>query len=154
MKIHDIKIGLSLLLLMTITVKCTDVLDKTNLGIITDEATYSDPILATAALDLIYRFSTPGWSINASTRSDDSRGPSNFFYGRIQDNSNNLYSGTYSTIRRINQVVEGVEGSEFDTEDKNLLTGQALFFRALHLWNLVRTYGGVPIVTEAQLSDE
>ena len=154
MKIHDIKIGLSLLLLMTITVKCTDVLDKTNLGIITDEATYSDPILATAALDLIYRISTPGWSINASARSDDSRGPSNFFYGRIQDNSNNLYSGTYSTIRRINQVIEGVEGSEFDTEDKNLLTGQALFFRALHLWNLVRTYGGVPIVTEALNPDD
>jgi hypothetical protein len=62
-----------------------------------------------------------------------------------QFNWNNLYKG----IRECNMILENTEPGVTAIQDQTLLDevrGQAIFLRAYHYHNLVRIYGGVPIV--------
>ena len=79
---------------------------------------------------------------------------------QIELNYDNVYdhffvaNDTYSPwghIRNCNDVIEGVSNSETISEDdKNLLLGQAYFFRAYIYYSLVKLYGGVPIIDHVQ----
>jgi hypothetical protein len=53
---------------------------------------------------------------------------------------------TYELIRTINIAINGIEKGSLDEEDKQLLLGQAYFFRAWCYWELVKLYGGVPMI--------
>jgi hypothetical protein len=57
-----------------------------------------------------------------------------------------LWTDSYKGIRETNYLLtkatESGLGSEIDR-----WVGEALFFRAYHYWNLVKTYGGVPLIT-------
>ncbi len=67
------------------------------------------------------------------------------FYVEFKENS------PYGDIRNINDAIQGIEGSSGLTdEQKNKLLGQAYFFRAWRYYNIVRWYGGVPIIKEVQ----
>ena len=59
-------------------------------------------------------------------------------------------TSAYGRIRNINDVIAGIEGSTLSQEEKNELLGQVYFFRAWCYYNLVKWYGGVPIITEVQ----
>jgi hypothetical protein len=61
---------------------------------------------------------------------------------------NNIQNSTYGRIRNINDFIQGVSESTLTEEQKGLMLGQAYFFRAWCYYNLVKWYGGVPIVTE------
>ena len=61
---------------------------------------------------------------------------------------NNIQNSIYGRIRNINDFIDGVNGSSLTEEQKNQMLGQAYFFRAWCYYNLVKWYGGVPIVTE------
>ena len=61
---------------------------------------------------------------------------------------NNIQEAVYGRIRNINDFLRGVEGSSLAEAQKNLLIGQAYFFRAWCYYNLVKWYGGVPLVKE------
>ena len=61
---------------------------------------------------------------------------------------NNIQNSTYGRIRNINDFIAGVTGSTLSDEQKQLMIGQAYFLRAWCYYNLVKWYGGVPIVTE------
>lgn len=57
----------------------------------------------------------------------------------------------WGRIRECNDVIEGVTGSERLTQnEKELLLGQAYFFRAWRYYLLVKLYGGVPIIDHVQ----
>ncbi len=51
----------------------------------------------------------------------------------------------YIGINRANAVIERVPGIVMDENLKNKYVGEAYFLRALHHFNLVRAFGGVPI---------
>lgn len=57
-------------------------------------------------------------------------------------------ANSYGLIRLINDAIEGISGSTLTDEQKDKLLGQAYFFRAWRYYNLVKYYGGVPIITE------
>lgn len=63
-------------------------------------------------------------------------------------------SNVWGRIRNINEVIVGVEGSTLGQADKDKLIGQCLFFRAWCYYQLVKWYGGVPIITDVQEPDE
>lgn len=56
-------------------------------------------------------------------------------------------SKPYTRIRNCNILLAGLEDSSLSEDVKNKAKGQALFLRAMQLFDLVRTYGPVPIVT-------
>ena len=67
-----------------------------------------------------------------------------FFMG----SNNNIQTSVYGRIRNINDCIKGIQGGSISDEDKQLLLGQVYFFRAWCYYNLVKWYGGVPIVTD------
>ena len=67
-----------------------------------------------------------------------------FFLG----SSNNIQTSVYGRIRNINDCLKGIEGGTLSDEKKQTLLGQVYFFRAWCYYNLVKWYGGVPIVTD------
>ena len=62
--------------------------------------------------------------------------------------SNNIQEAVYGRIRNINDFIRGVSGSTLTEAQKNIMLGQAYFFRAWCYYNLFKWYGGVPLVKE------
>ena len=62
--------------------------------------------------------------------------------------NNNIQTSVYGRIRNINDAIKGIEGGTISEADKQILLGQVYFFRAWCYYNLVKWYGGVPIVTD------
>lgn len=66
------------------------------------------------------------------------------------DLSGTLANNPYTRIRSCNEILEGVDkyGQALSESAIKKAKGQAYFFRALQLFDLVRVYGSVPIVTK------
>lgn len=80
----------------------------------------------------------------------------NFKFTTSNDWIRNRYTVNYKGINRANQVIANAHKVELANEDINGYTtvreilGQAKFLRALFYFNLVKTYGGVPIRPEVE----
>ena len=61
---------------------------------------------------------------------------------------NNLWKELYLGIRDANNVIANVPDIEMDEELKNRIIGEAKFLRALNYFNLVRSFGEVPLRTQ------
>lgn len=57
-----------------------------------------------------------------------------------------LWSGHYNSIGAANQALKALAVAAIDEDLKNQLTGEVLFLRGYLYFNLVRMYGGVPLV--------
>lgn len=62
--------------------------------------------------------------------------------------SSSVWSSTYIALRRINTIIEGVEGSSLVSGKKNNALGVARLNRAYQYWDFVRCYGDVPLITK------
>lgn len=58
------------------------------------------------------------------------------------------YEDAYQAITRANAVLKNVPRIQMDEALKNRVLGEARFLRALYYFNLVRYFGGVPLLTE------
>lgn len=68
----------------------------------------------------------------------------------------NNWSQIYNAISKANivlQKVPGIEDPSFSTTRKNQILGEASFLRAYHYYNLVKLWGGVPLVLETGSTD-
>ncbi|QNF33497.1 RagB/SusD family nutrient uptake outer membrane protein [Adhaeribacter swui] len=59
-----------------------------------------------------------------------------------------FWQSSYTLIARCNSILARIDGASFSDELKKQYTGEALTLRALGYFNLVRLFGGVPLVTE------
>ncbi len=62
----------------------------------------------------------------------------------------NKTSSPYGRIRECNDIIEGVTAGSLSDDQKEELLGQAYFFRAWCYYQLVKIYGGIPIVDYVQ----
>ena len=62
--------------------------------------------------------------------------------------SNNVQGNPYGRIRNINDCIAGIENGSLPESQKAELLGQVYFFRAWCYYQLVKWYGGVPLVKE------
>jgi hypothetical protein len=67
---------------------------------------------------------------------------------------NNVWTGHYQGIARANQALDKLNAAQFDAVTKNALMGEARFLRAYFYFNLVRLYGGVPLLDKVPLPSE
>ena len=58
-----------------------------------------------------------------------------------------LWTNSYKGIRETNYLLDKATASGLGPEIDRWI-GEALFFRAYHYWNLVKSYGGVPLITK------
>lgn len=69
-----------------------------------------------------------------------------YFFGT----PNNIQANAWGRIRNINDAIQGITNGSLSDAEKNEFLGQLYFFRAWCYYNLVKFYGGVPIVDEVQ----
>ncbi|UMB54336.1 RagB/SusD family nutrient uptake outer membrane protein [Lutibacter sp. A64] len=65
------------------------------------------------------------------------------------------WSNLYNAIAKANTVIDRIDAVEdvnLTQERRDQITGEAYFLRAYHYYNLVKTWGGVPLVLEAVTS--
>ncbi|HMI03038.1 MAG TPA: RagB/SusD family nutrient uptake outer membrane protein [Pedobacter sp.] len=63
----------------------------------------------------------------------------------------NLPQWNYVQIRNINNFIEKLPASNLEAAKKNNWLGEAKFLRAYHYFEMVKRYGGVPLITIPQL---
>ncbi len=140
---------------------CDDVLDKKNLSAVTSEATWNDKTLATAFLDNCYKSNLPDWKahvIEPSAYSDDDRQGDDFFYA---DQLTSEGGGgptaeywPYSGIYGLNELLDNIDSGSLSAADKATIRAQALFLRAFRYFEMVKRYGGVPLILSVQKRSE
>ncbi|MBP1640109.1 MAG: rane protein [Bacteroidetes bacterium] len=156
------KIGVGILMVIA-TVSCSNFLTTDTESFTAKETFTNDKAWPSAALASLYKtFHTEYYQFDMFVNGDVSSdvcyaGGDNTSNFEIDDfsisttNSNVKRDWTYlyNAIMICNSVLEGadeckVEG--FTDSDRSILKGEAKFIRAVHYFNLVRLWGGVPIV--------
>ena len=160
-----VKIGLVCVILAVVTFSCNkDFLNTQPLDKISSAATWADAALSEAFIFNVYSFlgyggfeeqalaaytdeamfTHSGRNINTWTEASES--PSNvawvsptYEWGRM-----------YLAIRQANIALENLPKATFtDTKKRDLLVGEAYFLRAYYYQQLLRFYGGVPLISKS-----
>ncbi len=150
---------------MIILSSCSDFMDDNPQGQLTQEAfptTESDALMATNAAYVTLRswhYSSGGFPI-LDIMSDDALkgsnpndglntvGPyNNFSITPTQDGLDRWWAALYEGIKRSNVVIEKVPGIKMPENTKQQYIAEARFLRGLYYFDLVRAWGGVPLVT-------
>ena len=166
----------SLALMLLVLSACNDdfLEEKRDLNGMNEEV-YQDPVSATAYVDYVYYLFSPSnngrnliWDLfggfEFSKNTDEMPGNSalNQEYANISFQQNHalpyfgermggsIRNNTWTRMREINLFLENIDKGGLPEEVRNQLKGQMYFWRAWQYWDLVKIYGGVPIVLEAQ----
>ncbi|RPD48035.1 RagB/SusD family nutrient uptake outer membrane protein [Hymenobacter sediminis] len=166
MKAKHYIIALASLSLTLATSSCKDFLDTEPLGEELSENFFATPDGAVQATNAIYNqlrdfsvhtFSFVGITSVASDDADKGSTPGdapamgeldNFTATAANGLLDGFWQGHYLGIARANQVILRVPPIQMDEVVKARLIGEARFLRAYFYFNLVRTFGGVPIINE------
>jgi hypothetical protein len=65
-----------------------------------------------------------------------------------------LYSGCYKAIQGANNVIANYKNTTGDAATINVIVGEAYFIRAVSYYWLTRLYGSIPLITQAEFSNE
>ena len=168
------KIHILLLSTVLFITSCEDVLDKQPLDIISDASLWSDPVLIDSYLLECYAEMVLSWDTEYGAG-----GPGSGFYvwfpmnyqltiadeaGRgwtgvrksqnIGPNGNIIEYWAYPTIRRLNEFLEQMEPMDLDASYKSERIAEARYLRAHAYFNIVKRYGGVPLITQVSQLDD
>lgn len=130
---------------------CTGVLDKNDLSSISDEKVWGDATLVTSFVNAIY-VSIPGWDTSVADASDEATGGGNWTNGTVTPDAP-IWYWPYSDIRNANTFIQNVQNKDLCTIDETLadrLCLEARFVRAYLYFEMVKRYGGVPLITVPQ----
>ncbi|MGQ8338271.1 RagB/SusD family nutrient uptake outer membrane protein [Sunxiuqinia sp. A32] len=156
-----------LIILASILGACNDFLDVPATDRITDEDVWSDPKLVDAALAELYQgiqfedFNYyMGWDVHniyLSTITDDCIGSYQSGPLGTKDAGAYVYDNEwfgwwgYAQVRHCNTFLQKLEDANLTYNEKKLLAVEVRFIRAYHYFNMVKRYGGVPLITEVQV---
>jgi hypothetical protein len=162
MRAH-IRITTALLVLLGLPA-CNGILDLTPKDQLSDDAVFADPNLAQAFVNDMYRGMGHGlYEIMLSSITDETHFIHNYNTepivksiitssdrGALEDGRYGHFnwSNNYSRIRQTNIFLDKVDGTTFDPALKQRMKGEAYFLRAYFYHNLMRMYGGVPLITK------
>jgi len=161
----NIFLGIFGLILLTLSIGCEGFLEKNPQGELTQNSfpiSESDALLATNAAYGSLRnwyYNSGGYPI-LDIMSDDAHKGSNtndqlptlqpydlYTFNTTQDGLDRWWSTLYEGIKRTNIVIEKVAMINMDELIRNQYVAEAHFLRAVYYFDLVRAWGGVPIVT-------
>jgi starch-binding outer membrane protein, SusD/RagB family len=147
-----------LLSILAIVSSCKKVLEKEDLTAIQDQAVWKDPKLLTSFVNNMY-VSLPAWQTVLSDYTDESYGRNVSIDGTLTpDNypaSSPLWYWPYNGIRSMNLFFQNMANNNSIPDDlKKRLSGEVYFLRAFQYFEMVKRYGGVPIVTTPHLITE
>src|SRR6059058_3482739 len=166
----DIRVTTLALVLLFGANSCTDVLDVTPKDQFPDQAVFTDPNLAQAFLNDMYRGLGHGlYEIMLASLADETQ----FIHvyatdkivqavitssdrGALDDGrfAHFNWGPNYSRIRQTNIFLSHIDATPFDSALKQRMKGEAFFLRAYFYHNRMRMYGGVPLITKVYGLDE
>ena len=143
---------------------CSSILDKEDLSSISEEQVWVDETLTTAFLNALY-VSIPSWDTTVADASDEATGGGGWIDGTTTpDNMSDTKDSAptwywpYKDIRNCNIFIQNAQNPDICTIDRDLanrLTYEARFIRAYLYFEMVKRYGGVPLITVPQeLTDD
>src|SRR5690606_39009719 len=151
-KLHII----SLLIIACMTGSCNkDFLDRESKTTIPEDKIFNDPALIQLFVNNIYA-DVPAFDHDLYDNiTDESRNfwggaPRNVVQGQWFADNNPMDYWAYEAVRRTNMFLAKVDGSVLEDDEKASLKGQVKFLRAKLYFDMVKRYGGVPIITEPQ----
>jgi hypothetical protein len=127
---------------------CNSILDLKDLEAVNEGDVWNDPALAEAFVNRLYYDNLPGWSTGDAPISEESPGGTGYMYGQLTESSVNYWP--YGSIRSINILLAEIDKGTLSTALKNRMKGEAYLFRAWRYWEMVKRYGGVPLVLNPQ----
>jgi hypothetical protein len=154
------KIYSIILALATLTFTgCTGVMDKTNLSQLLADDIWEDPYLVKGYMDQIINDCLPGdkgVTFGGTEEIYARYGESEFFMNSYNINSS-VGGWSYNDIRNINKFLENVDRCPSDRLSDDLKAqykAQLLTLRGWIYFNMVRMYGGVPLILHEQSVDD
>ncbi|AMJ66161.1 RagB/SusD family nutrient uptake outer membrane protein [Hymenobacter sp. PAMC 26628] len=160
---------------------CQKFLDKEPLGATTQSNLFNDPVNAVQAVNAIYDVAswdqgpkfgvgdyvgqTYEWMFGDVMSDDAAKGSTPSDFSALIDLKNwtvnpsnvpvtTLWVHSFTGIARANTVINNIDGGTIDATLKARLKGEALFLRAYFYFNLVKTFGGMPLFEKAVLPTE
>lgn len=151
---------------------CEDFLSVSPQGELTQEAYPTTPEDALQTTNAVYstlrnwHYHSGGFPILDIMSDDAHKGSSpndgantqgpydNFTHTPTQDGLDRWWNALYQGIKRANIVLERVEPITMDQQLKSRYLGEASFLRGLYYFDLVRAWGGVPLVTTLEVDFE
>src|SRR5437762_9183049 len=158
------RITIAALLGLLGTTGCQGVLDVTPEDQFPDQAVFTDPNLAQAFLNDMYRGLGHGlYEIMLASMPDETHfihvyATDRIVQARITSSDRGAlddgrfahfnWGPNYSRIRQANIFLSHIDAATFDDASKQRMKGEAFFLRAYFYHNLMRMYGGVPLITK------
>ncbi|MEX2567454.1 MAG: RagB/SusD family nutrient uptake outer membrane protein, partial [Cyclobacteriaceae bacterium] len=152
---------------------CDDeLLDVQPLDAISEENVFTDPVFLQNYVFNIYNGIKPHWSpgtggyigmTDIAVTAPDTHNRANGIRQYLEGNNTpdnvtqltNIWAEEYDYIRRANIFFEKVADSQIEDQALNRMKGEVHFLRAWMYFELIRTFGGVPLITNSfTLSDE
>lgn len=160
-------IGISIMLM-----GCENVLDIQPTNMISEEAVKDDPALVEAFLNKIY------FNTRLQTRGNNNNYAPDEALFHVMSGESNVFAGwqvpyaaamtiisfngahpaaeywPYDNIRSANEIIQILQEATFDEDVVKLQTAEARWLRAFMYFELVKRYGGVPLIKEPQSIDQ
>src|SRR6266581_4288897 len=143
---------------------CNNVLDLTPKDQLSDAAVFTDPNLAQAFVNDMYRGMGHGlYEIMLASVSDETHFIHNYATepivksiitssdrGALEDGRYGHFNwaNNFSRIRQTNIFLSKIDATTFDAALKQRMKGEVYFLRSYFYHNLMRMYGGVPLITK------
>jgi hypothetical protein len=159
----------TLVLIAKIVVSCSNYLETPSFAVITPEAVWKDPKLINGILVNLYDgmeeepfnyWFRDSWRLmNPTSMSDEAQasyqkdpmwdnGNATYTY---EDNLFDRFSEPYKAIYNCNNFLGQLTNSTLSPTEQKILEAEVRFIRAWHYFSLVKRYGGVPLIPEAQV---
>ena len=155
-----LKISLLYLAVLCISISCKkDFLDRSATNSIPEDNIFNDPALIQLFVNNMYA-DVPNFDHDLYDNiTDESRNwwggaHRNVVQGQWFPDNNPMDYWAYTQVRKTNVFLSKVDNSVLKEDEKASLKGQVKFLRAMLYFNMVKRYGGVPLIVEPQqLSD-
>lgn len=143
-----------LILTVTLFFGCGNVLDDVeNLTSYPEAGTFDDISTASAFLNNLYGSTLGGWPTSMGNICDESGGIIDNDW--VTTSNSTMKFWPYSTIRKINILLEELPLGKIPADKQSPMIGQAKFLRAYLYFKMVYYHGGVPIIKVPQeLTDD
>ena len=166
-KLKDINRVLSMALITTTILSCSDFLEEDNQSSLNPDSFYKTLTHAESALNAVYAttrdifggFSggnssnwhlleaVTGQSVNNSSGNPDLNSLASLSYNSNLIHARSIWAGTYKLVGNANMVIENVPDIFMPEERKKQILGEAYFLRAWAYFNAVRIWGDIPLIT-------
>lgn len=137
---------------------CSDLFDKTNLESMGSDVVWEDPVLVETYVNNLYA-KYPTWSRQENDISDEARNGYRthdawkVIKGEWGLEYNPMANWAYGYIRKCNEIIQNIDQVSMEESLRNRMKGEAIFFRSTAYFDMVKRYGGVPLITKPQSFD-